>query len=243
MNADPSDPPPTGSDAAPAVGPQALGSLLERLASPPRSSRLMAGCIQRYRALSPDVVKEGVQDAFEKTLRHYAHRVPPIATVEEAERVLLTVIRNTMIDLMRRAKTLRFVTFDEQVPVPKSLAAEAAGAAGAPPPDDPDTLADRLMAEEVDAGRRVDTSDLFDAVMEQFDPKYAAVIVRLVIGDSPQELAEAFGQDGYRMRHWARVKFCRALAQLAAKGHDLAAEWHARVGCAALLKSAGVADS
>lgn len=152
--------------------------------------------------------------------------------------MLHVVIRNTLIDELRRTEAFATIPLDEQfVPLPiveepkdgPPATAQPSDREGKPPSDLPG-IEDELVDE-------IDGRILRDQLLGALDPKYREVVVLLLAEWSPQELEQAFGQDGYRLRHWARVKVCRALAALAAAANKLAAEVHARGGCPALLKS------
>jgi RNA polymerase sigma factor (sigma-70 family) len=208
-----------------ASGPETLYRLLERLASPPRHQQILTRYIRRYGNLPQATVEEGVQEAFAKVLKHYGRRVPPITTIEQAERVLFTVIRNTLIDAVRRT---RADGFDDQ--------------GDSPTDPDEETADGDVMSEQVKISEKLDIDDLYDAVMAELDPKYRAIVAQVLGEAAPADLAAIFGQDGYRLRHWARVLFCRALGKVAARGNDRAADLHLRAGCPRLLKSVASAS-
>lgn len=237
-----------------------LYALLAKLAEGPSFERLLLQYTRRYR-LPRDVVADAVQQSFAKVLRFYAGKASDLTTLEQVERFLRAVIRNTLIDEIRRTDVVRFVELDEdymalQGNAPsvgaadnseaKSEVAEHAPTETVLPADEDDAAISpkgrgvrrqgppNLEDAVVDA---IDTKDLMRQLLLQLDPKYRHVVVLLFVEWTPDEISRKFGQNGYRLRVWARVKICRVLASLAAVGNELAERMHVQGGCHRILKS------
>lgn len=240
---------------------RSLDGLLARLAEKSSLERLLAQYTRRYR-LPREVVADAVQQSFYKVLKFHAGKSSELQTLEQAERFLHTVIRNTLIDDIRRSGVIRFVELDTDfVAAPGSSGhvapvrtvagpEEEASGQGQPEPqpsveeDDeatggggrnvkragPPGLEDEML-------EALDSKILMKEILLQLDPKYRHVVVLLLAEWTPDEMHQKFGQNGYRMRVWARVKICRILANLAAVGHELAERLHGQGGCHRILKS------
>jgi RNA polymerase sigma factor (sigma-70 family) len=238
-----------------------LDGLLAKLAEKPSFEKLLAQYTRRYR-LPREVVADAVQQSFYKVLKFHAGKTSELQTLEQAERFLHTVIRNTLIDDIRRTDVIRFVELDEdyvavlgssrRVPATKDAASSEAEV------PEPDQSGVSAQAEEDDAaigigGRNIkrkgppdlednmveaiDTRTLMREILLRLDPKYRHVVALLLAEWTPDEMHQKFGQNGYRMRVWARVKICRILANLAAVGHELAERLHGQGGCHRILQS------
>ncbi|HUN41587.1 MAG TPA: hypothetical protein VMU81_14975 [Acetobacteraceae bacterium] len=241
-----------------------LDALLAKLGEKDSIQRLEALYIRRYDNLPPATVAECVQHSFYKMLKSYAGTPQSPRTLEAAERLLHTVIRNTLIDEVRRAGLMSFVELDDDYLAlvgaqariwvdggpdnpaaartrwqDETKATEADEAAAKdrrarrfprPSSDDSQTL-ENILVEEID------TRNLIKRLFEQLDPKYRTVVMLLIEEWSPDELRSVFGQNGYKLRVWARVKVCRILASLAELGHELAERLHTHGGCFAMLLS------
>lgn len=241
-----------------------LDVLLAKLAERPSFERLLAQYTGRYR-LPREVVTDAVQQSFYKVLKFYAGKASDLQTQEQVERFLHTVIRNTLIDEIRRAGVMKFVEFDEdyvalQGGSPRRV--DDDGDAGEPETtglelsreesgtqSDQDAMA-RAKSQTVTSSPLEDARNLEDTMADtidartlikrlllQLDPKYRDVVVLLLVEWTPDEIRQKFGQNGYRMRVWARVKICRILANLASVGHELAERLHAQGGCHRILQS------
>jgi len=238
-----------------------LDGLLVKLAEKPSFERLLTQYTRRYR-LPREVVADAVQQSFYKVLKFHAGKSSALQTLEQAERFLHTVIRNTLIDEIRRSGVIRFVELDTDfVAAPGSseqiAPLRAAGGSGAeasehdhgepqPVTDEDDATAggggrkmtlERPAALEDEMLEALDSKTLMKEILLQLDPKYRHVVVLLLAEWTPDEMQKKFGQNGYRMRVWARVKICRILANLAVAGHDLAERLHGQGGCHRILQS------
>ncbi|MGE0425081.1 MAG: hypothetical protein AB7O88_22670 [Reyranellaceae bacterium] len=238
-----------------------MDGLLAKLAEKSSLERLQSQYARRYR-LPREVVADAVQQSFYKVLKFHAGKASAPQTLEQAERFLHTVIRNTLIDDIRHSGVIRFVELDADFfAAPGSAGQTAPVRATAGPEaeisghDQPEPL---LQTEEDDAtigagGRNIkragppaleddmveaiDSKTLMKEILLQLDPKYRHVVVLLLAEWTPDEMHQKFGQNGYRMRVWARVKICRILASLSAAGHELAERLHHQGGCHRILQS------
>ena len=238
-----------------------LDGLLAELAEKSSFERLLGQYTRRYR-LPREVVADAVQQSFYKVLKFHAGKASDLQTLEQVERFLHTVIRNTLIDEIRRTDVIRFVELDEdyvavvgtspravaisdaadsETQLPEDIAPEApAQTAGddvaigiggrgikrESPPNLEDTMVEAL-----------DTRTLMREILLRLDPKYRHVVALLLVEWTPDEMHQKFGQNGYRLRVWARVKICRILASLTAVGHELAERLHDQGGCHRILRS------
>ncbi|MBV8189087.1 MAG: sigma-70 family RNA polymerase sigma factor [Alphaproteobacteria bacterium] len=213
---------------------------------------------KRYR-LPPEDVADAINTAFLKILETYAGK-----PVGSPEALFHRAINNELLTLLRRSAVMRFVELDEDYGVIMSSKARIADDDSADEPErvlvwsdeerskEAHDLASRRAARQPNVGRTpqeiaehlenvliesIDTQDLEKEVLKQLDARYGHVVVLLLQDWTPDELHEGLGGDGYRIRHWARVKVCRILGKLAAAGHDLAERLHAQGGCSRLLRS------
>jgi DNA-directed RNA polymerase specialized sigma24 family protein len=238
---------------------QNLDSLLAQLATKAYVERLIAVSAKRFHELPRETIREGIQQSFYKVLRYYAGSAKCPRTLEEAERLLHTVLRNTLIDEWRKTDGLVFITLDDDYLVLERAEEQAGGL------DDREGDAaagdeNRREVAEMDArlgrspdqgamGRRemlettlveeIDTRNLIVRILSDLDPKYRRICVQLLQEWSPGEIGEEFRQNGYRLRVWARVKICKILGKLVELGHELAERLRVEGGCAAILSSAG----
>ena len=90
---------------------RSLDGLLAKLAEKSSLERLLAQYTRRYR-LPREVVADAVQQSFYKVLKFHAGKASELQKLEQAERFLHTVIRNTLIDDIRRSGVIRFVELD-----------------------------------------------------------------------------------------------------------------------------------
>jgi RNA polymerase sigma factor (sigma-70 family) len=241
---------------------ETLGAHLSTLAKRPYLEKLISQYSARYK-LPRAVVADAVQQSFYKILKTYAGRTSDLQTLEQVERFLHTVIRNTLIDEIRRSDVVKFVELDEdylelmrssrgldepEAGEPDTQALEPEEEEAETSPDESETpetkaavlttpllristnLEDTLIDE-------IDSQALIRTVLKQLDPKYREVVVLLLVEWTPKEVSQKFGQNGYRLIMWARVKMCRILAPLAAAGHEIAQRLHADGGCHRLLQS------
>lgn len=237
-----------------------LDRLLVKLAEKPSLERLLMQYTRRYR-LPREVVADAVQQSFYKVLKFHAGKSSELQTLEQAERFLHTVIRNTLIDDIRRSDVIRFVELDTDfvaAPGSSGHVVPVKAAAGAEEEASGHDQPEPSSAEEDDeatvgSGRNIkragppgledemlealDSKTLMKEILLQLDPKYRHVVVLLLAEWTPDEMHQKFGQNGYRMRVWARVKICRILANLAAVGHELAERLHGQGGCHRILQS------
>jgi DNA-directed RNA polymerase specialized sigma24 family protein len=238
-----------------------LDGLLAKLAEKSSFERLLGQYTRRYR-LPREVVADAVQQSFYKVLKFYAGKTSDLQTLEQVERFLHTVIRNTLIDDIRRTDVIRFVELDEDyvATVGSSPRAVSTNDAANPETQLPEDVRPVTATQEegddaaIGVGGRgirrhgppsledtmveaIDTKTLMREILLQLDPKYRHVAALLLGEWTPDEMNRKFGQNGYRMRVWARVKICRILASMAAVGHELAEQLHAQGGCHRILQS------
>ena len=240
---------------------RSLDGLLAKLAEKSSLERLLAQYTRRYR-LPREVVADAVQQSFYKVLKFHAGKASELQTLEQAERFLHTVIRNTLIDDIRRSGVIRFVELDTDfvaapgssghiAPVRATAGPEAEVSGHDQPEPPPQTEEDDATigaggrnikragppALEDDMVEAIDSKTLMKEILLRLNPKYRHVVVLLLAEWTPDEMHQKFGQNGYRMRVWARVKICRILASLAAAGHELAERLHGQGGCHRILQS------
>jgi RNA polymerase sigma factor (sigma-70 family) len=235
-----------------------LDAELAKLAERASLERMVALYTKRYR-LPVAEVADAIQTAFCKILKAYAGK-----RLESPAAMLNRVISNELLTGLRRSQAMKIVELDEDylsVMSQKSRVAEDDDADGPErvlvwsdeeAEEDGDDLASRRAARQASVGRTpkeeaeylenqiietVDVQDLQQTVLQQLDVRYRHVVVLLLEDWTPDELSEKFGRNGYRIRVWARVKVCRILGTLAAKGHDLAERLHAQGRCQRILQS------
>jgi RNA polymerase sigma factor (sigma-70 family) len=238
-----------------------LDALLAKLAKKPSLERLLVQYTRRY-SLPREAIADAIQLSFCKVLKFHAGKASDLQTLEQVERFLHTVIRNTLIDEIRRTDVIRFVELDEDYVAllggTRSVAdsgktgnAETEVLESAPPETITQADEDDASIGTIGRGIRrqgppsledtmvdvIDTRTLVRQLLLQLDPKYRHVVVLLLIEWTPEEISGKFGQNGYRLRVWAHVKICRILASLAAVGHELAERLHAQGGCHRILQS------
>lgn len=212
---------------------RSLDRLLAKLAERSSLERLLAQYTRRYR-LPREVVADAVQQSFYKVLKFHAGKSSELQTLEQVERFLHTVIRNTLIDDIRRSGVIQFVELDADFGAApddsRHTAPPGASADAEVSEQEPSDLEDEML-------EAIDSRALIKQIMLQLDPKYRHVVVLLLAEWTPDDMNQKFGQNGYRMRAWARVKICRILAKLATVGNTLAERLHSQGGCHRILKS------
>jgi DNA-directed RNA polymerase specialized sigma24 family protein len=236
-----------------------LDSLLAQLATKAYVEKLTATFVKRFHELPRETIRESIQQSFYKVLRYYAGSAKCPRTLEEAERVLHTVLRNTLIDEWRKTDGLTFIKLDDDYLVLERAVAQAGGLdedeGDAAVGDDgrrEDAEMDARLGRSPDQGaigrremlettlvEEIDTRNLIERILSDLDPKYGRICVQLLQDWSPGEIGGEFRQNGYRLRVWARVKICKILGKLAELGHELAERLQVEGGCAAILRSAG----
>lgn len=246
-----------------------LDRLLAKLAEKSSFERLLGQYTRRYR-LPREVVADAVQQSFYKVLKFHAGKTSELQTLEQVERFLHTVIRNTLIDEIRRTDVIRLVELDEDYVAVAGNSPRAVATSDAVDPETrlPEDVRPEAPTEAegddaaVGVGGRgikregppnledtmveaIDTRTLMREILLRLDPKYRHVVALLLVEWTPDEMHQKFGQNGYRLRVWARVKICRILASLSTVGHELAERLHNQGGCHRMLQSlrGGVAST
>jgi RNA polymerase sigma factor (sigma-70 family) len=241
-----------------------LDAALAKLAERGSLERLIALYTKRYRLPAAEVA-DAIQTAFCKMLKAYAGK-----PLESPAAMLHRVINNELLTVLRRSQVVKLIELDDDyllVMSHKAHIAEDDDSDGPErvlvwsdeePEEEADDLASRRAARQVGIRRTpkeeaeylenqiietVDVDNLQRTVLQQLDIRYRHVVVLLLEDWTPDELREKFGRNGYRIRVWARVKVCRILGTLAAKGHDLAERLHAQGGCQRILQSLKTGDA
>jgi RNA polymerase sigma factor (sigma-70 family) len=159
-----------------------------------------------------DAIEDAVQEAVVRVYARYCDGEDEPGNLDAVVRV---TIRNILIDGFRRARTV-------------PIGDVRAGLDGEPvmviaTDDDEDFAGDPALpskfvsAEEVVAWKR-----LLHALLDELDPKYIEIVSMAMLGATPEEIGEAYQQDGYVLRRYARKLLCRAIARYTMTGDPLA---------------------
>jgi hypothetical protein len=237
-----------------------LHALLSRLARE-RGAAILAMYLGRFRNLPRDTVREAVQEGFYRELRTYPGRPDCPATMEEAEKLLHTIVGNVLKDDWRRLRLSIERDADYQAvkreaeAIDEDEAAARREQARRKPVEGParrapgPTAMEQKEALENALVDKIDGDNLTAKVLDGLDRRYSRICVLLLHDWTPTEIGEAFGRgrdprrEGLVMRRWARVKVCRILGELARRGDEIAARVHERGECVRLLLSAKISDA
>ncbi len=153
---------------------------------------------------SRDVIEDAVQEAVVRVFARYSDSDEEPGNLDAVVRVS---IRNILIDNFRRQRTVPIGDvrsgLDGQPELVVAVGDDEEDFAG-----DPALPSKFVSAEEVVAWKR-----LLHALLDELDPKYLEIVSMAMLGATPEEIGEAYQQDGYVLRRYARVLLCRAIAR------------------------------
>jgi RNA polymerase sigma factor (sigma-70 family) len=241
-------------------GDQSFDALLAQLATRESVAKLLATFAKRFGNLPHEAIRDAVQESFYKMLKSYAGRANRPRTLERAERVLHTVIRNTLIDIWRQTEGLTFISLDEDYRLLEQALAKGTIREETPDgveDDDYDTgdrdadarpqrapepgAMEQREALETMLVEEIDTRELVGRIVSDLNPQHRLICVQLLQEWSPREIGKEFQHNGYVLRRWARVQICIVMGRLAINfDHDVAERLYRRGGCVGRLRSAGI---
>jgi RNA polymerase sigma factor (sigma-70 family) len=160
-------------------------------------------------------VEDAVQEAMVRIFARYDGTDEP--EPENLDAFMRTTVRNILIDGFRRAVSVsigyvRSAMDGQPIFVPASDADED-DFSGDP------ALPSKFASAEDEAAWK----HLLRTLLDELDPKYVQVATMAMLGATPEEIGDAYQQNGYVLRRYARLLLCRAIAQHAQGGDPLAA--------------------
>jgi len=237
-----------------------LKALLTELAQK-RGGRIAAKQLAQFRNLPRAVVLEGVQEGFYRILRAYAARPDCPLTLIEAEKLLHIVVMNVLRDAWNKIQASIYDDPDyravrqEAQAISQDTAAARAEFAGEGALSSRQTRRPRPSFMEKAAMLedalidKIDGDRFISEIMSRLDEKYRRVCILLLDDMTPTEMGAKVGhgqdaqQEGLVLRRWARVKICRILAEMARRGHEMAARVREAGKCESLLRSAKISEA
>ena len=155
---------------------------------------------QHLRLGSIEDVREALQEAM---LRICARHLDGEPDPDNLAAFVNVTVRNILIDKLRRV-----------IPLSLSEGDVDEAAEGTAP-----QLPDLSFASPDDA---LAWKQLLHIVLDRLPAKWMGIAAKVMSGATPEELAEAYGQNGYVLRRYTRELICRILTGLAQTGEPLA---------------------